>query len=414
MSKYHLLNKATFFPNLIEQLNQAQKIVVFDAYIWIADEIGNEVLSACLRAAERGVKIFIRHDASAGIFEHTPGRLPMFFDEVLLNQKTGNFFQQGIGFLTPKTFNALAYLIYDKQPRPVLEKSFLVQEVEKHPNIFLQDLPLFNHGKLILIDGFAYVGGQCISKDYTQWTDYNLKISEQIVVRNICKQIMGKLETLEPSETIFVDNQMPKTGSDKKKSIQYFLKNFIETSEDELLMEMAYLGKWFVPILRSALERCVHITLLVTKNDSDTNHHTNMWVLADLLALKSEKLKIVFAKEGMVHTKGLATRKKMTLGACNFHNACGYFFGLNEQNIFSTNQEIVAQVFAQFEADCLAGEVALAQSQLPKWSKAKALAEIFFVYLSSYVTFFYRKKISRWRSQVAQTLIEHSAVDFLT
>lgn len=412
MSDYCLLNRETFFSDLIEQIGQAKKAVVFDAYIWIADEIGEDVLRACLRAADRGVKIFIRHDLSAGIFEHTPGRLPMFFDDILLNQKAGKFFDQKNGFLTPKTFNLLAYLIYGKQPRPVLQKNLLVQEAEKHPNIFLQNLPLFNHGKLILVDEVAYVGGQCISKDYTKWIDYNLKTTNPIFARNISKQIAGEEENLEPLETKFIDNKIPTEKSNKKNSIHYFLKNFIETSSDELIIEMAYLGKWYVPILKKALKRGVSVTLLVTKNDSDTNHHTNMWVLSDLFDLKSKKLSIVFAKENMVHTKGLATREKMTLGACNFHNACGYFFGLNEQNIFSTNRKIVAEVFSQFQKDCLAGEVVTSKDQLPSWSKSKAFAEMFFVYLSSYVTLFNKKRINQARKEALEILRENYSSEF--
>jgi len=400
---YSVLDRHTLFQDLTKEINKSQKTIVFDAYIWIDDKIGNSILQACLDAAERGVKIFIRKDLSASIFEHTPGRSPMFFDDSLFNKRQVDFFDKKYGFLTPQTLNNLAYYIYGRKPRPVLKKNELIKKIENHKNIYLQDVPLLNHGKLILIDDLAYVGGQCISCDYQEWVDYNIKIEDDTVVKNIWNQILGETENLELTDTHFVDNRFPAKGSSSKKSIHHFLKDFIDTSSEELIIEMAYLGKWYVPTLKKAIKRGVKLKILVSKNP-DTNHHTNMWVLSDLLRLKAENFEIFFTNEKMIHTKGLATKDKITIGATNFHGACGYFFGLNEQNIHSTNKELVDTVFSKFKNDLSNAKRVTSESELPKWNKANALTEIFFVYLSSYITFFNKKKISGWRNEAVQTL----------
>ncbi len=396
---YLILNKKTFYPDLIEQISQAKKVIVFDAYIWINDRVGLDIARACLDAANRGVKVFIRKDLSASIFEHTPGRKPLFFDEKMLKSKNIRIFDGKNGFLTAKTFNILAYFIYGRKPRPMLDgKNGMAKGIEEHENIFFQNTPLFNHGKLILIDDIAYIGGQCIANDYENWTDYNIKIKDSAVVENIWSKLLNKKDNIKTNNTFFVDNR---EGSIQE-SIHYFLKNFIDTSKDELIIEMAYLGRWYVPILKKALKRGVRVTIMTSK-ETDTNHHTNMWVLSDLLKLKMENLTVLLAKP-MVHTKGLATKEKITLGAANFHNACGHFFALNEQNIFSTEQKLVAELFSQFEKDCSQGEKITEVSQLPVWSRISAIFEVFSVYMSTYIFVFNKQRIKSWREEANQIL----------
>lgn len=401
---YTLLDRHTLFNDLTEEISRAQKNIVFDAYIWIDDRIGNRILQACLDAANRGVKIFIRKDLSASIFEHTPGRLPMFFDEQLLKTNSRDFFNKKYALLTPQNLNRMAYYIYGKKPRPALkEKSDLVKKIEGHRNVFLQNVPFLNHGKLILIDDIAYVGGQCISNDYEQWIDYNVKITDKVVTKNIWNQILENSGQTIPADTHFVSNDFPTKAHPQRKSIHHFLKDFIDTASEELIIEMSYLGKWYIPIIKRALKRGVKVKILVSKN-SDTNHHTNMWVLSELLKLKTENFTIFFCKDTMIHTKGLATPHKITLGAANFHGACGYFFGLNEQNVHSTNPKLVKAVFDQFSQDTANAEQITKKSQLPEWSKLTASIEILFVFLTSYLTLFHKKRIENWRNEAADIL----------
>lgn len=396
-----LLDKKNFYQNLLQQIRNAKKNIVFDAFIWIDDNIGRNVAQACLDAADRGVKIFIRKDTSASLFEHTPGRLPLFFDNNLIRNK--KFYNQQFGLLTSGNFNRLGYLVYGKKPRPILaDKSALAKKIERHKNIFLQILPFFNHGKLILIDEIAYIGGQCISNDYEQWIDYSVKIQDTRITKSIWCHLLKTSETVETADTQYMDNEIPETKN-MKKNIHHFLKNFIETSTEELIIEMAYLGRWYIPILKKSLQKGIKITMLISKH-IDANHHTNMWVVSDLIRLKMKNLTLIFSNENMVHTKGLATRKKMTIGSANFHGTCRYFYGHNEQNIFSENSQLVNSVFSRFQADCSNGEKITDISQLPKWSKKSAILEILSISISNAIVFWYRKKIIRWRKLAAQKL----------
>lgn len=403
---YTLLDRKTFYPDLIEEIARAQKQVLVDAYIWIDDTIGNKIARALLEAANRGIKVFIRKDLSASVFEHTPNRAPFFVSNNELEKGWKKVWSKRHGLMTPKTFNTCAFYIYGKQARPVIEENPLLQSLSRHDNIFIENDPFFNHGKLILVDDTAYVGGQCISNDYTEWIDYNVKVKNPKVTQNIYAQVQGFAPPHSDLESQFVHNLFT-----EKEPIHYFLKRFIdEVPEGEpLIVEMSYFGKWFVPILKNALARKVPVTVLASK-ESDTNHHTNMWVLTQLLETQSPYLTVALS-DTMIHTKGLATPTKATIGAANFHNACGYFKALNEQNIVSTHPPLVEEVWRRFTEDVRSATVIKTPAELPQWKRRSALVEILSVYFSGIFIFLNKRRIQGWRDRANARMVTHNIHD---
>lgn len=399
---YTLLTRNTFYPDLIQEISRAQRHVLIEAYIWINDETGNKIGKAVLDAAKRGVQVYIRKDLSASVFEHTPRRTPFFVCKKDLKKGWRTLWNRRQGLMTPRMFNLFAFHIYNKKARPKITESTLQKKLIEHKNIHVDNLPLFNHGKLILVDDTAYVGGQCISNDYTEWTDYNVKIQDKKVTENIYTQLHGEDPLHKDLESHFFDNLFT-----TKDPIHFVQKKFIEEvgPQDELVIEMSYFGKWFVPILKRALKRGVKINIIASK-DSDTNHHTNMWVLTKLLKTKSPNLK-VFLSDRMIHTKGLSTPKRALMGAANFHNACGYFRALNEQNIFSTHAPLVKAIHQHFQKDLGSAKEVPSISKLPKWNRRSALKEILSVYISSYFVFVNKRRIQKWRD-AANLKIAHT------
>lgn len=399
---YTLLNRKTFYPDLIKEIERAKNHVLIEAYIWINDATGNKIGSAVLNAAKHGVKIYIRKDLSASVFEHTPKRSPFFVCKKDLEKSWRTLWDKKLGIMTPRMFNSFAFYIYNKKRRPKITENPLQKKLAGHKNIHIDNLPFFNHGKLILIDDTAYVGGQCISNDYMEWTDYNIKIQSKKVVENIYTQIHGEEPLHNHQESHFFENVFT-----TKKPIHFVQKKFIDETglEEELTIEMSYFGKWFVPILKKALKRGIKINIIASKQ-SDTNHHTNMWVLTKLLETKSPHLK-VFLSERMIHTKGLSTPKRALMGAANFHNACGYFKALNEQNIFSVHEPLVKSIHAHFREDLSASKHVTHASELPQWNRRSALKEIASVYISSYFVFINKKRIQKWRDE-ANKKIAHT------
>lgn len=394
---YTLLNRKTFYPDLINEIDQAKHHILIEAYIWINDETGNKIGKAVLNAAKRGVKIYIRKDLSASVFEHTPKRSPFFVCKKDLEKGWQTLWNRKLGLMTPRMFNLFAFHIYKKKRRPKIKESSLQKKLAGHKNIHIDNLPFFNHGKLILIDETAYVGGQCISNDYTEWTDYNIKIQNKKVVENVYTQIHGEEPLHVGQESHFFDNVFT-----AKEPIHFVQKKFIEETApgEELTIEMSYFGKWFIPILKKTLKRGVKINIIASEQ-SDTNHHTNMWVLTKLLATKSPHLKVFLSKR-MIHTKGLSTPKRALMGAANFHNACGYFKALNEQNIFSKHDALVKKIHEHFQEDLSTSKEIPTASKLPKWNRRSALKEITSVYISSYFVFINKRRIQKWRDEASQ------------
>ncbi len=391
---YHILNRTTLYPDIIDEFSKAKERIIIDAYIWINDEIGNKLAQAVFSVAERGVKVYIRKDLSGSVFEHTPGRIPFFL-------KKSDLEEGGPLMMSAKFFNNVAYHIYGKKSRPEIKPNIVLDSMGKHKNIFIDNFPLFNHGKLLVVDDISYVGGQCISNDYTIWKDYNIKIKNQKVTENIIRKINGEKEVHENQDVIFLHNIFS-----KDKSIYHYMKDFIDDlkEKEKLLIEMSYFGMWFFPIIKKAIKRGVEVTILTSK-EADTNHHTNMLFLSKLLKLKKDNV-AVFLSDDMIHTKGMVNTKKVIIGAANFHSANSFFKGLNEQNIYSENKELVNNIIDCFKKDIGESTKINNHLELPKFSKRKAIVERFFVLVSIYFVSFNKRKIQKYRDVANERLVK--------
>jgi len=142
MSEYHLLDRQTFFSDLVAEIKRAQKLIMLDAYIWIADEVGEMIGQGLLEAADRGVTVLIRNDTSGSLYEYTPGRVPFFFDE---SYSASGFWQscysKASGLLTMRNFNRVGYFIYGRKPRPKIQFSRTFLEMGRHKNIIILSKP---------------------------------------------------------------------------------------------------------------------------------------------------------------------------------------------------------------------------------------------------------------------------------
>ena len=57
------------FSKIIELINSSKKNIFIHMYVWRSDVIGNAIGKALCNAADRGVKIHIRKDLSAMMYE---------------------------------------------------------------------------------------------------------------------------------------------------------------------------------------------------------------------------------------------------------------------------------------------------------------------------------------------------------
>lgn len=383
MAEYKLLDRTTLYNNLAEEISSAKKYVIIDSYIWVDDYVGRKIAEAVLESANKGAKILIRSDNFGSIFEHTPGRIPLIYDDSYFESFLATFYNNSSGFFTMKNLTRLGFFVYNCKKRPPVKLDGIYKDMKSHKNICIQTRPFFNHGKTIIIDGkIAYVGGQCISKDYEEWIDYNQKIVDESIVKKIALKLTGE-DTFTGNDTIqFVNNDS--LGKKNEKTIYDFLKDFIASANDDLYIEMVYLGNVFIDPLLEAAKKGVNVHLIIPKK-ADTNQARNMLVLTKLLKEKNSRLKIYFYEDGMLHTKGMLTSKKMTLGSTNFHGANGYPHSIDEHNIYSEDKGIVEPLFQRFLEDLKKGREITSKEQLPEWSRARAYLEVFSVFLANYV-----------------------------
>ncbi len=373
---YSILTRKTLYPDLITEIKNAKEKIIIDAYIWINDEIGQNIANAILDTANNWVNIYIRKDLSASIFEHTPGRIPFFINKKDLIDKKENIRNSKYSFMTPRNLNKIGFHIYGRNNRPKIEKNNTFEKLNKHKNITITNLPFFNHWKLIIIDDISYIWWQCISNDYTKWIDYNIKVNDYEITKNIINQIKWKSIKYKNKDSFFLHNTF-----NKEKSIYYYMKNFIDNVKDneELIIEMAYFWMRFIDIIKKALARWVKVTILASRL-SDTGQSTNMRFLYRLLRTRNKWLSI-YLSDDMIHTKWLVTKKSLLIWAANFHSANWYFKSLNEQNIISNNKKLVNSMLLYFKKDIEKSTKINNIMELPKRNKFSAIIEIISVYI---------------------------------
>ena len=350
--KYFLLDRKNLYGDMVSGIQKATKLIVIDSYIWIDDQVGNRLGEALLEVADKGVKGFIRRDTMGSVFEHTPGRLPMFYDESYFEKSFWKtIYNPEVGFLTMRNFNRMGFYVYGKKNRPKLNLDNLGTKMIKHPNIIVHNRPFFNHGKVMIIDDqVAYIGGQCISNDYERWVDYNQKIKDPKIVRKILLKLLGKNSFKEEDPVSFINNDF--LSLKKGESIYHFLNSFLDKVKDDIYIEMVYLGMFYLKKIRQLISRKINVYLIVPK-EADVNQHTNMYLLSKLLKKygNSPYLHVYLYGGEMVHTKGLATKTECTLGSTNFHSASGYFLAVDEQNFFSKDKKLAKILLQNFQKD---------------------------------------------------------------
>jgi phosphatidylserine/phosphatidylglycerophosphate/cardiolipin synthase-like enzyme len=397
--KTKILNKKTLFGDLARSIKSAKNFVVIESYIWVDDHIGRKIVDALLRAADRGVKVVIREDISGSWYEHTPGRMPMLFDETDFSRFSfKRIYSTKTGFLTLQNLSRLGYVLYGFKKRPRLERNQRYQKMKEHNNIYILRGPFFNHGKTIIIDGgVAFVGGQCISKEYAQWTDYNMKIEDDSVVNGILEALLKKKNYI--GKIDFFTNHF---GND---SLHEKQKDFLKSMKGDIYIQMAYLGEAYLPVCVELVKNNNNVYFLVPKN-SDTNHNHNMLFLKKLMQRTRNASNLhVALSDCMLHTKGAACPGKMTLGSNNF-SASQDKYGLNEHNIFVTDPKLASGLLKIFKKDFSKNSRVYSIDELPKWSWIKAKRDQLGIFLFAFLTKVNRRRINAARDKANALTLE--------
>jgi cardiolipin synthase len=316
-----LYNGNAFFNTLKQLIQQAQKLIHFQVYIFNEDKTGKEIAAILEAAAKRGVKVYMVLDA---------------YGSNALSDEFVNYLKSFCTFF--KFFSPLFY--------------------KYHFNIGLR-----MHHKIFIADGFAALtGGINIANKYSgidykhQWLDFGIYITGEAVtdLEKICWNVINRNALAKKLEPQYV-KQNNSFGSsipiqvlqnDKyrnKLGVTRFYRQQIRKSKDEILIVSSYFlpSNSFRRLLRNAAKRGVKIKLVLgEKSDTNLVLRATKYFYKSLL---TQGIEIFEWQQSVLHGKlGIFDNKVVTVGSYNLNALSD--FGSLECNIAVYEKEFAEQV----------------------------------------------------------------------
>ena len=322
--------------SLLTDIENAQKSINIEYYIFADDEVGKRVMDALIKKAKEGVEVRLIFDSIGCL-----GAPRRFFRKLKkVGGKVGEFFPpfMGIRMLNLK-------------------------------------MNYRNHRKIVVIDGsIAYTGGINIREDHmghkkklSPWRDTHIRVtgSGASALQNVflndwryVKKEKVASETYiekgyfpEPKKEGDVCLQVLTSGpNEKTKDIKEAYLKLIMNAKREIVIQTPY----FVPddalmeALRIALMSGVKVKIMVPKKaDHITVYLVTLSYLKDIVNFGAD----VYIYNGFLHSKTLMIDdNKTSIGTCNFDNRS---FGLNFEDTVLMYSESVSEEYKK----CFATDV---------------------------------------------------------
>ncbi len=306
-----LINGKEAFPEILKCIENAEKSIEINMFIWRGDNIGKKIAQAVLNAAERGVKIFISIDRYGLVLEKCEECSHSFFHEKpnfreLVKIKTLEFF-----YPTLKDKNA-----------PKADHGPLLAKILSHPNIKIsRDIFKADHSKYYVFDEKILILGGINIEDKEnghdlagrQYQDYMVKISNPDTVKNF----RLKLDTGKNSDSDIQFTVNNKSLKPAQFEAEELLLKVINEAQKELLIIMAYFSPLprFIKAIHNAWRRGVKITVIIPEH-ANFQDDLNRKTVKKLMKICKNGLNLYFYK-GMIHTKLIYNEKILTTGSTN-------------------------------------------------------------------------------------------------
>ena len=320
---------------MLASIEAATDTIYFETYIWKDDRVGRRFKDALIRAAERGVDVFVAFD-------------------VFGNLVVGPAF-----YRFPPTVHVLRHWPWSGMKWPV---SFR--------------MPGLNHRKVLVVDDkVGYLGGYNIGSLYaTRWRDTHLRITGDSVadlsnafVDYWNQNRRGEMPALEspPNRSwespVKVTRNVPSLGVFP---IRYSYLEAIDRASDRIWLTHAYLipDDDLTLALIEAADRGVDVRIIVP---AESNHIVADWLSRGFYTLLlSRGIRLFLYQNAMVHAK-TATVDGMwsTIGTANLDRLS--LMGNYEINIEITDADVAAEmeeIFTMDSGNCV--ELTLEQWQV--------------------------------------------------
>ena len=367
-SKFELLvDGKQAFPEIINCINHASKSVVINMFIWRADNVGLQIATAVLNAANRGVKVEISVDRYGFILEMAEeSTLSFFHQKPSLKERVSAF------VLTK--FYGTKKVEFCNEEQTVKLRDLLLN----HPNVKVERNKFkADHSKYYLIDDSLLIMGGINIEDKENgadylgrvYQDYMVKITDNRVIGGFLSKIKGEKTSFEPP---FFGVNLKAINPPVFEMKNLYLE-IIKQAKQNLYITMAYFApdKQIVDEIVNACKRGVKTVITLPKSanfQNDANLKT-----AKLLLQKTNAQIDVYLSPKMVHTKFVANEAVVSFGSTNINKKA--FKQLDELNLFVENKDckFVSNLFnSVFENISLSEKV---DKNDIKYSKVRAFIE---------------------------------------
>ncbi len=306
-----LINGKEAFPEILKCIENAEKSIEINMFIWRGDNIGKTIAQAVLNAAERGVEVFISVDRYGLVLEKCEECSHSFFHE------KPNFRE----LIKIKTLEFFYPTLKDKKA-PKADHRPLLEKMLSHPNIKVsRDIFKADHSKYYIFDEKILILGGINIEDKEnghdlagrQYQDYMVKISNSDTV----KEFRLKLDTGKDSDSDIQFTVNNKNLKPAQFEAEELLLKVINEAQKELLIIMAYFSPLpqFIKAIHNAWRRGVKITVIIPEHANFQND-LNRKTVKMLMKKCKNGLNLYFYK-GMIHTKLFYNEKLLTMGSTN-------------------------------------------------------------------------------------------------
>jgi len=311
------------FSTVIESINTASSYIEIHMYVWRSDAIGNAIGDALCKAADRGVKIHIKKEHSALMYEwiemnrksYLPSKVSRF-QKLWWNLIRTTF---------PKTFTEDEFL--DGAGKKLIDKKNVTIEWIKGVK---------THQKYYSFDNKHLITGSInIEERHRGYYDYMLHVNEYKLVEHFNARMTDETAFNLDRNIEFIFNQ-PKDQKNRFE-IKPILIQLIDEAKEQIYIEVAYIGDHQIDeaIIRAA-NRNVTVDLILSKAANIGNE--NNYRRAERI-MKRSSAKIYLSPK-MIHSKMLAFDRKIVVsGSANLSIFSMQYSG--ELNIYLKDVKIV-------------------------------------------------------------------------
>ncbi|MFQ5732228.1 MAG: phosphatidylserine/phosphatidylglycerophosphate/cardiolipin synthase family protein [Planctomycetaceae bacterium] len=336
---------ALTFQRVIQGIRDATQSVVIHMFVWRNDAIGNEIGREVLAAAERGVKVRIKKDVGAFMYERIEMNRKSFFNKPISAGK--RLMYKLSGFTFPDTYVEDDY------------DDALGNRLMAHENVAIEWVDHTHTKYYIFDDRTMIIGSINIEDRHRGYRDYVVEITgrdhvERFHARN------GGVAACDPGRSIdFVLNAVD--GGRKRFEIKPAMLELIAQARQSLYLEMAYIGDPDVSrAIVAAAGRGVRVTMLFSKaanigNDINYRSLYRICKRADMEVTLSDK---------MIHSKlMLIDGETVILGSANI-------------SVFSMQKAVELDVVVRDDPTFIATVQQTIDRRMAEGRKVESIAEL--------------------------------------